>query len=158
MWWHPLIGPRLSAPTTSRGLHLRVSPLSNPTWVHLPFLHWFLSSLLICPLNVLSFGCLRQHDGRFNVTWEYTGGDPGSVEVFRPDFFLILVRPVLRTDPGDHHNNNDDNTNSGGGGDASAVAATAVQYGRYRATQVNGSEARVRTPRLLRISRGYCVV
>uniref|UniRef100_A0A5K3F7L3 Fibronectin type-III domain-containing protein n=1 Tax=Mesocestoides corti TaxID=53468 RepID=A0A5K3F7L3_MESCO len=77
------------------------------------------------------------HDGRFNVTWEYDGdgknlkwaNESASFEPFVPDFFLILVRPVLKNDakPGDE-----------GAGKADNV----VKFGRYRATQVNGSDAK----------------
>ncbi|VDL11768.1 unnamed protein product [Hymenolepis diminuta] len=88
------------------------------------------------------------HDGRFNVTWEYDGdlsnqstGD-GATESFRPDFFLILVRPVLRSPAlskslsDDEKSGNDDGSQNDNNNDA------VVHYGRYRATQVNGSDAR----------------
>ncbi|KAM7534572.1 hypothetical protein Aperf_G00000109056 [Anoplocephala perfoliata] len=89
------------------------------------------------------------HDGRFNVTWEYVGdsnnqsiGD-GTTETFRPDFFLILVRPVLRSPPSPSSNGDSVASMGSGGSDVGSRDNDAlVHYGRYRATLVNGSDAR----------------
>lgn len=97
-----------------------------------------------------------QHDGRFNVTWEYNG-DVGNqstdTEPFKPDFFLVLTRPVLRSvsqlsSAGPTSGNADAKDAEKGRGSEMAVKNDAtVHYGRYRATQVNGSDARVRNDR-----------
>lgn len=72
------------------------------------------------------------------MTWEYDGeGRNRTFEAFKPDFFLILVRPVLRAlKPPEGV----ESTNTDEAADADDTAV--VRYGRYRATQVNGSEAR----------------
>ncbi|VDN96942.1 unnamed protein product [Rodentolepis nana] len=87
------------------------------------------------------------HDGRFNVTWEYdgylsnqsTGGGP--TESFRPDFFLILVRPVSRSPPLSKSSSIDEKSGNDSGSQNDNNDAV-INYGRYRATQVNGSDAR----------------
>ncbi|KAL5105771.1 Hemicentin-2 [Taenia crassiceps] len=91
------------------------------------------------------------HDGRFNVTWEYDGdvnNQSADTEPFKPDFFLVLTRPVLRSvspslSPGSTSTNPDaDDMEEGRGNEMAAKNDAAVHYGRYRATQVNGSDAR----------------
>ncbi|KAL5964636.1 Cell adhesion molecule-related/down-regulated by oncogene [Taenia solium] len=88
------------------------------------------------------------HDGRFNVTWEYdgdVGNQSADTEPFKPDFFLVLTRPVLRSV----------SQSSLAGSTLGSAAAedvekgevavkndATVHYGRYWATQVNGSDAR----------------
>lgn len=84
------------------------------------------------------------------MTWEYDGdlsnqssGD-GTTESFRPDFFLILVRPVLRTPPSQSGGEEKSGSDLGSQQGAISTNDAVVHYGRYRATQVNGSDARVR--------------
>lgn len=91
------------------------------------------------------------HDGRFNVTWEFDG-DVGNQsteeESFIPDFFLILARPVLHSPsqsstPGVTSTNADaEDVEQGAGSEVTTKNDSVVRYGRYRATQVNGSDAR----------------
>lgn len=75
------------------------------------------------------------------MTWTYTGDGSGgnlpdtdsqqrTYEIFKPDFFLILARSRRQTTVPT--------------GDLSMPQMTdADTYGRYQATQVNGSDARV---------------
>ncbi|VDN13678.1 unnamed protein product [Dibothriocephalus latus] len=105
-------------------------------------------------------------DDRLNVTWYYSGdsnengvsggeslpGAPIEATVFKPDFFLILARPVQRVSaetaavdskiPPAVDNAAAAAAGSSSSGSDAGHSASNADYGVYQATQVNGSDAR----------------